>query len=289
MVGGSATAVPQRRTARGKILPMTDLGQCPSCGDRFRPGVRACPDCGVDLVHPDTSPAGGSIAATAPAAEDHAPPAPVSLDLHELADGERRLVDELLTRRRVRHSWQGTVLVVPAGLLPEAELAVEHALRAPGPALDPDAAATVYEVADWPPAVQAKLTDLLVGAGIAHEWDDNGDLAVAEADEEAVDALFDQIDQGELEVPSDPLAVLESAHVHLARLARDPMDTRARHGLADDAGDLQASGPPFGFEPRSWRSLVDDVVGFVDELGDTDGDDVRRRAGVLRQQLGAWL
>lgn len=269
---------------------MSSLGQCPSCGDRFRPGVQACPACRVAL-----EPVGdGGGSAAPPRVGDGVPTtvgdeAPATLDLDPLSEPERRLVAQLLTARRVRHSWQGGILVVPARLLGEAELAVEQALAAGRPVLDAAAPATVYEVAAWPSAVHAKLARLLEASGIGHEWDANGDLVVAEADEEAVEGLFDQIDESEVAAAPDPLPVLESLHADLIRLAREPLDDRARAGVAGAVEVLGAAAPPFGFEPTVWRSLVSDVSDFADRLDSLDGDVVRDRAADLRDDLRAWL
>lgn len=266
---------------------MTSVLQCPSCGDQFRPGVAECPACRVDLrpaAQLDDelpTPAEG----TRPDGDD----ALAVLDLHPLSDEQRRLVDQLLSSRRVRHGWQGGNLVVAGRLASEAELAVEQALAATRPLLDAGAPATVYEVAAWPPAVHAKLAASLEREGIGYEWDANGDLVVAEADEEAVEALFDEIDESELEPGPDPLPILESLHAQLIRLSREPLDERARTGLARSASELTVAAVPFGFEPRVWHSLVAAVTDFSEQLGSMDGSDVRERAAALREDVGAWL
>lgn len=299
------------------IGPMSDVRHCPSCGDQFRPGIEDCPDCGVALL--DAAAATGTEAGTvaptdggsapaavgaadadaegtadagparAPAAPAAPHGAPVVLDLHPLSDAERRLVGQVVTSRRLRHHWQGANLVVPAHLEAEAEAAVAAALQAARPDLADAGPTVVYEVADWPPEVQTRLAGLLDAAGIAHQWDAGGDLVVAEADEDRVEALFDEIDESELAAGPDPLPVLEALHEDLARLARDPLDGRARRGVAERAGDLAAASLPFGFDARVWRSLVGSVEAFADDLGDLDPPEVRDRAAALREDLRSWL
>lgn len=262
---------------------MSDLGQCPSCGDQFRPGVESCPACRVPLQPAGAGGDGGG--GSGPAAD---PGHVAVVDLQPLSDAERDLVEQVLGSRRVRHGWQGANLVVPAHLAGEAQLAVEEVVGARS-GLDPDVAATVYEVAAWPAAVQARLEALLVDAGIAHEWDANGDLVVAEADEEAVEAVFDQIDESELTAGPDPLPLLESLHAHLTRLAREPLDERARAGLVDAAAALTVAPPPFGLEPSRWHRLLTAVIGLADRLPALDGEVVKERSAALRDDVRSWL
>jgi hypothetical protein len=213
-----------------------------------------------------------------------------ALDLHPLSDEERRLVEQLLTSRLVRHTWQGAELVVPAHLATEAELAVEQALAAGRAEIGGDGGpSTVYEVAAWPVAVHARLAELLTGSGIAHRWDANGDLVVAEVDEEAVEALFDRIDTTDLDGAVDPLPVLDLLHRHLARLCREPHDLRARQGVVDAAGDLQAATLPFGFDPPVWRQLVAATAELAAEVDAIDGSRLRERSATLRDELRSWL
>jgi hypothetical protein len=301
---------------------MSSLPQCPSCGDQFRPGIVECPDCGVPLAapsdpgseqsgsghpesheagsdrpgvgstQPSSRPTGGDAPVEAPDEEpvpDQGDEAPAMVDLHELSDPERRLVAQLLNGRRVRHSWQGGSVVVPARVVPEVELAVEQALQAGRPVLDAAVPSTVYEVGAWPAAVQAKLAGLLEGEAVAYEWDTNGDLVVASSDEEVVDALFDAIDESELAGGPDPLPLLEAVHADLARLTRDPGDDRARQGVVDVADDLAGADPPFGFDPPVWRQLIEVVTSLADDLDQLDGEDVRLRSSQAREELRRWL
>jgi hypothetical protein len=62
---------------------------------------------------------------------------------------------------------------------------VEHATL---PTLDPDAEHTVYEMAEWTAEQQSRLSNMLGMAGLAHEFDRNGDLVVNAEDEDAVDS-----------------------------------------------------------------------------------------------------
>lgn len=212
-----------------------------------------------------------------------------TVDLHGLSDEERRLVDQLLTARLVRHSWQGGDLLVPGRLVAEADLAVEQAVAAGRDAVGTAGPTVVYEVAAWPLALHARLAELLAEAGIAHRWDPRGDLVVAEVDEDAVEALFDRIDDAELAAAVDPLPVLEALHGHLARLSRDPQDARARKGLVDAATDLRSATMPFGFDPPVWRGLVLATASLADESGTLEESRLRERAATLRQELRSWL
>lgn len=247
---------------------MSDVRHCPSCGDQFRPGIVDCPDCGVALL--DRDEIAGSDTGAAPPTEGGGAPAE-GTDAADDADADADDADA---------DAEGTDARADA---------VAAALQAARPDLADAGPTVVYEVADWPPAVQTRLARLLDRAGIAHQWDAAGDLVVAEADEDRVEALFDEIDESELAAGPDPLPVLEALHEDLARLARDPLDGRARRGVTERAGDLAAASLPFGFDARVWRSLVGSVEALAGDLGDLDPPELRDRAAALRDDLRSWL
>ena len=219
-----------------------------------------------------------------------------AVDLHDLSDVERNLVGEILTSRRVRHRWHTSHLLVPPHLVGEVELAVEQVVAA---SRDDEAAGdetgegvgptVVYEVGAWPVVVHARLAELLVAAGVAHRWERNGDLVVPEADEDAVEALFDELDQSDLDEALDPLPVLEDLHRGLARLSRDPLDLRAREQLISAADDLRRATLPFGFDPPVWRALVAGTSTFAAQLPGLEATRLRERATSLRNDLRSWL
>lgn len=270
---------------------MDEVVRCPACGDGFRLGTERCPDCRVELEAPGEAEVGAGVGPAGPPVSGGGPAdeVPATLELHHLTDEARRLVDQLLTARLVRHTWQGSDLLVPARLVGEAELAVEQATAMGTGSATGDGPTVIYEVAGWPVALHARLAELLDEARIRHEWDPQGDLVVSEADEEAVEALFDQLDESELAGAPDPLGVLDVLHGHLSRLVREPIDGRARQGVVDAAADLRRASLPFGFDPPVWRSLVQATLRLADQLPALDANRVRERAAALRAELQSWL
>jgi hypothetical protein len=115
--------------------------------------------------------------------------------------------------------------------------------------------ASVYELPDWLPEQRAELGVLLDDAGVAHEWA-GVDLVVSEADEAAVEALFDRVggvrdDDEDDESRYQALAELFHA---TSRFVNDPdSETKAAEVVvAVDAAD----GPtPVGLDDATWWTI----------------------------------
>ncbi len=174
------------------------------------------------------------------------------------------MLSALMDSGAIPHAWQGTTLTIHEEDEGRVDDLVDEVLAASRPALDPDAPRVVYEVGEWPVALQTQLGDGLTAADIVYEWDHNGDLVVLEADEDEVTVVLDELpDPDESQVSSDDgVAVHELFdRVFMAadRLVRNGADASGTVGVADTAAVLEQLALPFGFEPADWRRLVGEV------------------------------
>ncbi len=214
----------------------------------------------------------------------------LSYELDEWSTESRGLLDRLLTANAVNHAWQGgTLSVAPddEGLVDELIGEVEATLL---PALDPEAEKVVYEVAEWGPEDRADLTDALVEEGVRYVFDDMGDLVVVAMDEDRVDALIDELTDGDTEDEDDgPIAtdVLSELFVAADKLRRSPRDFRAIGSARDQAAAVIALPAPYGFERRTWAQvgLRAGALRKVLEEETPDDEVVVEAAGTLRDLL----
>lgn len=256
-------------------------------------------DLELDLdVDPDES------VADDPAADDPAVDDADGLVETDLGDGQlaydcaawagesRSLLASLLTTSGVAHAWQGTMLTVREQDEAAVDELVDEVLASARPALDPGAVRLVYEVGSWPVALQTDLADALTLADIVYEWDEQGDLVVAEADEDAVAAVLEELpepdvaaDPDDEEISADDgVAVhelLDSLFMAASRLVKHPADPAATVSMVDDAELIARVAVPFGFETVQWRGLIAEVDALRvaleghpadDESGRPEGD-----------------
>lgn len=202
----------------------------------------------------------------------------LAYDCAAWATESRRMLASLLDSAGLAHAWQGPTLTVHEADEAAVDDLVDEVLAAAGPALDPAAPKVAYEVGEWPVGLQTELTDALTAADVAYEWDERGDLVVLEEDEEAVSLVMDELpDPDEAGMGSDDgVAVHElfdRVFMSSDRLARHGGDASGTVGIVEAAGVLEQLSPPFGFEPREWRSLVDEVRGLRELISPSPTDD----------------
>lgn len=170
------------------------------------------------------------------------------------------------------------------------------ALEGPGPALDAeDEGSLVYELPEWSPELRAELTRQLDGRGIAHRWDGD-DLVVAEADEDRVDAVMDELDppDGDGDDDADDEAdweVMSALFEAADRLANAGSDDVSIAGGFVVAADAVAGRPaPFGFDEMLWLQVRRLAKTLSEDL-ETDAPDsaIVRDAAKLRDLLRAYV
>ncbi|HSL59602.1 MAG TPA: hypothetical protein VK866_17270 [Acidimicrobiales bacterium] len=275
------------------------VSRCPSCGDLYVAAAVRCADCDVELEPVGSDPA--------EAADDLDVDAGTEVrELHTWTSEDRRLLDGLLERAGIVRAWQGAELHTR----PDAAERVDELVAAVAAAGE-----TVgYEVADWSGADRERLAAALDAAGIEWAWDDDGDLAVSSADEERVDALFDELtaaghgpdDAGagdgadapaahdELAEEDDGLAVqqtLSDLFVAADRLKHQPLDGTAIRMLRDAAATATGLGLPYGFPAAVWRRVVETAADLSArfEPVELDEDAIRAEAADLRALLREYV
>jgi hypothetical protein len=167
--------------------------------------------------------------------------------------------------------------------------------------LDDDAEQVVYDLADWDADRRTELDGRLEAEGIAHAFDETGDLVILAADEEVVDRLIDEIDypdQLEADESGDEsgLAAVEalgSLFVAADRLVHDPSDTEGTLQAVDAARAMDGMSTPFGFGPPVWTGLVEQA-GALRALLETeeelvDDEAVQQAATDLRAALRPYV
>ena len=236
---------------------------CALCGAGYVAGRAECADCGVPLVeNPPLSP--DDIG------DDDGEQ--TAYDFADLNFEERFVVDRVLADAGVIHAWEGSTLVVAPYDSDEVDTLLDAAVDADDDdgtdvddaLLDDDAEQVVYDLEDWDADRRTELDGRLEAEGIAHAFDETGDLVVLAADEDRVDVIIDEIDFPDQlaadETADDGLAAVEAMgelFVAVDRLKNDPSDTTGTVDAVDAARRVAEHRTPFGFDPKAW----DDIVG----------------------------
>ena len=159
---------------------------------------------------------------------------------------------------------------------------------------DEETEVVVYELDEWTADERGALEQRLQTERIEHQWEattgadiEQGyepgqpwevgtDLVVGEADEEAVDAILDELENPDaLESVDDggeddeaTYAVMSNLYVAADRLKDDPDDLALAGELFDAADAARTTDVPFGVDPEVWRrvqELAGEVVRAVEE------------------------
>jgi hypothetical protein len=222
-------------------------------------------------------------------------------DLLDWPQEARDLAESLMAASEIEHRWEAGKLVVDAADRVETQTVLDEVVAAFAPeGLDDDEADRVaYDLAGWPDHEIERLEEAIRGSGIAYTWTEEGELLVAEPDEAAVDAMFDELDlhgpeEGKVDLEGEELTALLTALLVCAdRLAGDPDDGDAVIGFARAASEVEVVATPIGFDSRAWSELVARTSAlhavFVDAELDPDDGDVAAQARAIRDQLRAWL
>ena len=254
---------------------------CPDCGAQYVASTLRCTDCGVGLVDGDD----GATAAASPADGEQ-----VGYELDGWGNELKVTLEGMLAKAGIRRVWESGALVVSA-----ADEEVVDALIATveGSEADVDEAEprVAFEIEDLGPDDQEEIEARLLAAGIAHAWDDEGALVVAETDEEEVTAVVEAVlDDDDEEAGGDGLAATETLsdlYVAVDRLVKDPSDQKLATAYRAVVPRVEALGVPYGFGAADWRdlqvssrALADLVAGWssdpepeVEVQGSDDADD----------------
>lgn len=255
---------------------------CPQCGSQYVASVRRCIDCDVVLVD-EADPAGdASASGSAPlGAGDQ-----IAYELEGWGNQLKVTLEGMLDRAGILRVWESGALVVPAVHEDEVDALVATVEGGEADALDDDAPKVAFDIEGVTPDELDELDARLIADHIAHAWDDEGALLVAQADEEAVAALIDDALHGTDEAEGDPLAAQEALtelYVAVDKLAKHLAEAKlvARYVAATDA--IEGLPVPYGMTGDDWSSLVaaaDDLAALVrpapapsdDKVHDDDAD-----------------
>lgn len=261
---------------------------CFQCGSEYREGVTECIECGVALVTErplDADQVG--------AADEEQ----IGYELHEWSFEARRMLDQLLTGAGISHAWQGASLIIRAADEEPVDALVDEVEHAALPTLDPEQEHTVYEMTDWTPEQQTRLSDMLGNLGIPHEFDVNGDLVVNISDEDEVDRALDRLEAA-MAAGDEPEGITLDDDLELNQLLSDafeaadtlksnPRDAEAVLQYLDAAEIIEELAIPFGFDRVQWGEIKNTVSELLDALEDEKPDDevIAARAKVARDRL----
>ncbi len=282
---------------------------CPGCGTQYVATVRRCIDCDTTLVDHAGGP-GAPAAAASPLGDGDQ----IAYELDGWGNQLKVTLEGMLDQAGIRRVWEAGALVVDAAdeALVDDLIATVEGGDVPAP--DEDVARIALEIEGLDVDGFAEIDARLIAAAVAHAWDDEGALIIAETDEEEVLAIIDVVLEG-VEEGDDGLAAqqaLSALFVAVDRLVKDPADAKLARTYVDAAGRMDALEVPYGFAAVEWRSLVADAealaalvgpdtpttaddgadVGDGDDGADgadgADGGDERARAAArnLRERLG---
>jgi hypothetical protein len=173
---------------------------------------------------------------------------------------------------------------------------VEHATL---PTLDPDAEHTVYEMAEWTAEQQSRLSNMLGMAGLAHEFDRNGDLVVNAEDEDAVDTVLDRLEDAIARGEPDGEDVIHlDDDLQFNDLLSDAFDSadRIKGNTHDHEAILEfleaevvigRLAMPYGFERDHWERVLLKLAALRNSLEseEPDDDDIVANARSVRDEL----
>ncbi len=222
----------------------------------------------------------------------------IAYELHAWALEARVMASQLLVADGVVHSWQGTTLTVHESAEEVVDALLEEVQVAGRRSLDPDVPKTAFEMDSWDDDLRDILSERLVGTGVPHEFDGDGDLVIHEIDEEQVDMIIDEVMARHQEHGLERLEGLEANELlsklffATDRLSRDPGDVNGAGGVIDHGERLVCSAAPFGFEPDGWGRLRDSTAALMDLIRQEvppDDDEIVGQAETLRETLRALI
>lgn len=227
--------------------------------------VRRCIDCDATLVD--------DVRSTDTGDRTRAPGATTSDEqvAYELDGWGNQLkvtLEGMLDQAGVRRAWEAGALVVAVA---DEEVVDDLIATVEGddlPALDDDVTRVALEIEGLDADGGAELDARLVAESVAHSWDDEGALIVAETDEDQVLAMVDEVLTGPTDEADGLVAqqALSSLYVAVDKLVKDPADPKLARSYVEAAAALDGLGVPYGFAAAEWHALVADTADLADRV-----------------------
>lgn len=244
---------------------------CPECGAQYVATVRRCIDCDVVLVEEKSG---------APEADSTATPmgdgGQVGYELEGWGNQLKVTLEGMLDNAGINRAWEAGALVVAA----HDEEAVDDLIAtlegSDQVELDDDTPRVALEIEGLDADGQAELDARLIAGAVPHAWDDEGALLVAEADEDKVLAIVEEVLDGP-DDETDGLAAADAmSDLYLAvdRLVHHTDDPKLIATYRAAAAAIQGLSVPYGFTTEDWEALVDSagaLAARLDPATDADG------------------
>jgi len=257
---------------------------CPDCGAQYVATVRRCIDCDAMLVDKagpeaeggEAGPSSGSPVGTGEQ---------IGYELEGWGNQLKVTLEGMLARAGIGRVWEAGALVVSVA----DEEAVDDLIATlegdDMPELDDETPRVALEIEGMDADDQAELDAQLAAGSVPHAWDDEGALIVAQADEDQVLDLIDEVLNGRPD-EGDGLAAqeaLSALYVAVDRLVKNPHDRKLATAYVRSAALLDNIDVPYGFAASEWSDLAaeaarlaDDVAGHADRspepVADADKD-----------------
>ncbi len=291
-LSGQRLAVLRRHGHDGAVNTSLDndaghgLVWCFQCAREYDEDVDLCLECAV----PTTAERPTDVSAVGDDGDDQ-----LAYELHEWTGQGRSTLDGMLARSGVPHAWQGATLIVREADEQMVDDAIAQTEVVAMPTLDLTQPTMVYELDGLEDIQHARLLRRLGDAGLSHAFDAEGDVHVYEADEEAIDDIFEGLDEADLSerefgpgVSQDPLSVISDMFVAVGRLRKRPGDGKTVVSVVETAALIQQMRLPYGLGVEVWSEVVDESAGLSDALTDRSGvadDELQERTELLHAKL----
>ena len=232
---------------------------CPECGAQYVATVRRCIDCDVVLAD--------DVAATVADGEPAASAAPVrrgdqvGYELEGWGNQLKESLDGMLVRAGIGRVWEAGALVVAAVDEERVDDLIATIEGDDLPELPDDTPRVALEIEGLDAEGHVELDARLLASAVPHAWDDEGDLIVAEADEDRVLAIIGEVLDGPGD-DGDGLAAqeaLSALYVAVDRLVKNPHDRKLATAYVRAADGIDVLGVPYGFAAGDWDALVAEV------------------------------
>lgn len=239
---------------------------CPNCGTQYVASVRRCIDCDLMLVDDVDADETEVTSGAEPVGAGEQ----VAYELDGWGNQLKVTLEGMLDRAEIARVWEAGALVVDARFEDDVDALIAVVEGADIPELDADLPQIAFEIDGLDADRLAVLDARLIAESLPHAWSDEGELLVAEADEDRATDLIQAVLDDELEADADgPSAneVLSDLYVATDRLMKKPTDAKVVAAVADAATRLDGVGVPYGLSGEDWTAILAQVGALVEVLG----------------------
>lgn len=233
--------------------------------------VRRCIDCDELLVDDTTVDADEITSSAAPVGDG----GQLGYELAGWGNQLKVTLEGMLDRAGIPRAWEAGALLVPADQEEAVDALIATVEGDDASVLDEAGDRVALEIEGLDADERAELDARLLADGIAHVWNDAGDLVVAEADEERVLEIIDEVFEGGAASEADELATqqaLSELFVAVDRLVKNPHDAKLVDRYQAAAAPLIDLPVPYGFSSADWSDLKGEVAALSTRLDPGDGD-----------------